>query len=143
MRPSINEADATTSNTLGCFYYLGFNHNFAAATPATKPTAAGVHHDDGQAGRNGEDENPEHRGDDAQPETGTRPRRCRYDRVRAHAGYKCTWYGTEFRRMDRGYPSSRTCRGCGTVKQSRLLSERTCQCTTFGFRVRPGRERRP
>ena len=83
------EADGTTSNTLGCFYYLGFNHNFAAATPATKPTAAGVHHDKGQAGRNGEDEDPEHRGDDAQPETGTRPRRCRYDRVHAHAGYKC------------------------------------------------------
>ena len=35
--------------------------------------------------------------------------------------------------MDRGYPSSRTCRGCGTVKQSRLLSERTCQCMPFGF----------
>ena len=47
--------------------------------------------------------------------------------------YKCLWYGTEFRRLDRWYPSSRTCRACGAVKQSLLLSERTYRCHRCGF----------
>ena len=47
--------------------------------------------------------------------------------------YKCHWYGTEFRRVDRWYPSSRTCSECGAVKQSLLLSERTYRCNLCGF----------
>ena len=47
--------------------------------------------------------------------------------------YKCHWYGTEFRRVDRWYPSSKTCSHCGAVKQSLLLSERTYRCNLCGF----------
>ncbi len=47
--------------------------------------------------------------------------------------YKCHWYGTEFRRVDRWYPSSRTCSDCGAVKPSLLLSERTDRCHRCGF----------
>ena len=47
--------------------------------------------------------------------------------------YKCHWYGTEFRRVDRWYLSSKTCSRCGAVKQSLLLSERTYRCNRCGF----------
>jgi putative transposase len=47
--------------------------------------------------------------------------------------YKCAWYGTEFQRIDRWYPSSKTCSACGAVKQSLLLSERTYHCLQCGF----------
>ena len=47
--------------------------------------------------------------------------------------YKCAWYGAGFVRLDRWYPSSKTCSRCGAVKQSLLLSERTYRCNRCGF----------
>ena len=47
--------------------------------------------------------------------------------------YKCEWYGTAFEKVDRWYPSSKTCSACGVVKQSLLLSERTYRCHRCGF----------
>ena len=47
--------------------------------------------------------------------------------------YKRRRYGTEFVKVDRGYPSSRTDSGCGAVKASLLLSERTYRCTVCEF----------
>ena len=47
--------------------------------------------------------------------------------------YKCRLYGTEFVRLDRWYPSSKTCSRCGAHKQSLLLSERTYRCNRCGF----------
>ena len=47
--------------------------------------------------------------------------------------YKCDWYGTAFEKVDRWYPSSKTCSACGSVKQSLLLSERTYRCNLCGF----------
>ena len=47
--------------------------------------------------------------------------------------YKCAWYGTAFEKVDRWYPSSKTCSACGAVKQSLLLSERTYRCNLCGF----------
>ena len=47
--------------------------------------------------------------------------------------YKCGWYGTGFEKVDRWYPSSKTCSACGAVKQSLLLSERTYRCNLCGF----------
>ncbi len=44
--------------------------------------------------------------------------------------YKCAWYGTACQRLDRWYPSSKTCSHCRAVKQSLLLSERTYRCVT-------------
>lgn len=46
--------------------------------------------------------------------------------------YKCAWYGAAFQRLDRWYPSSKTCSRCGVVKQSLLLSECTYHCVTCG-----------
>ena len=47
--------------------------------------------------------------------------------------YKCARYGTAFEKVDRRYPSSKTCSACGAVKQSLLLSERTCRCNRCRF----------
>ena len=47
--------------------------------------------------------------------------------------YKYGRHGTAFRRVDRRYPSSRTCSRCEAEKQSLLLSERTCRCNRCGF----------
>ena len=47
--------------------------------------------------------------------------------------YKCAWHGAGFVRLDRWYPSSKTCNRCGAVKQSLLLSERTYRCNRCGF----------
>ena len=47
--------------------------------------------------------------------------------------YKCAWHGAEFERIDRWYPSSKTCSRCGAVKQSLLLSERIYRCNLCGF----------
>ena len=47
--------------------------------------------------------------------------------------YKCAWYGTAFVKIDRWYPSSKTCSHCGARKQALLLSERTYRCLQCGF----------
>ena len=47
--------------------------------------------------------------------------------------YKCAWYGTACEKVDRWYPSSKTCSACGAVKQSLLLSERIYRCLRCGF----------
>ena len=47
--------------------------------------------------------------------------------------HQCAWYGTAFEKMDRRYPSSKTCKPCGAVKPSLLLSTRTCRCLPCGF----------
>ena len=48
-------------------------------------------------------------------------------------GYKTSWYGADLYRVDRYYPSSKTCSGCGAVKTKLLLSERKYHCTTCGL----------
>lgn len=47
--------------------------------------------------------------------------------------YKCARYGTEFVKVDRWYPSAKTCSACGTAKSALLLSERTGRGHTCGF----------
>jgi putative transposase len=47
--------------------------------------------------------------------------------------YKTTWYGSALVRVDRFYPSSKTCSQCGTVKATLSLDERTYHCETCGF----------
>ncbi len=42
--------------------------------------------------------------------------------------YKAKWYGTELRKADRFYPSSKLCSRCGKKKESLSLSERMYQC---------------
>jgi len=44
--------------------------------------------------------------------------------------YKCDWYGKELIKVNRFYPSSKTCNCCGWINQNLKLSERewTCKC---------------
>jgi putative transposase len=44
--------------------------------------------------------------------------------------YKCDWYGKELVKVNRFYPSSKTCSDCGWINQNLKLSERewTCKC---------------
>ena len=47
--------------------------------------------------------------------------------------YKCEWSGVEFVRADRFYPSSKTCSGCGCIKNDLRLSDRTYVCPECGL----------
>jgi len=42
--------------------------------------------------------------------------------------YKCNWYGRNLIKINKWYPSSKTCSNCGNVKEKLLLSERVYNC---------------
>lgn len=46
--------------------------------------------------------------------------------------YKCTWYGRKLIKIDRYYPSSKTCNECGWQKTDLLLSDREWVCKECG-----------
>lgn len=48
---------------------------------------------------------------------------------------KCEFYGIEFIRADRYYPSSKKCSNCGNVKKYLKLSERTYICEHCGLEI--------
>jgi putative transposase len=48
-------------------------------------------------------------------------------------GYKAAWFGAELVVCDRWFPSTRTCSGCGTLKQRMGLEERTFRCDRCGL----------
>ena len=47
--------------------------------------------------------------------------------------YKCEWYGSRLVKADRFFPSTKTCSGCGTVKDAVPLSERVYCCDGCGL----------
>jgi putative transposase len=47
--------------------------------------------------------------------------------------YKSVWYGKELVKIDRYFPSSKTCSNCGHVKKEIHLSERTYKCKNCGL----------
>jgi putative transposase len=47
--------------------------------------------------------------------------------------YKTKWYGSTVVRVDRFYPSSKTCSHCGTVKAKLSLDERSYHCGACGL----------
>src|SRR5665213_4208260 len=49
--------------------------------------------------------------------------------------YKAKWHGVEVRMVDRFYPSSKACSGCGEVKGELNLSERTYSCDVCGLAI--------
>lgn len=49
--------------------------------------------------------------------------------------YKCKWYGRELIKINQYYPSSKTCSGCGNVKDTLLLSERIYSCDNCGLEI--------
>lgn len=49
-------------------------------------------------------------------------------------GYKCLWSGRGFVKVDRFYPSSKTCSTCGYVYNGLTLAERVWSCPSCGAR---------
>jgi len=50
-------------------------------------------------------------------------------------GYKADWYGLKLVPVDRWYPSSKTCSGCGNVKDTLSLSQRLYECAPCGLSI--------
>jgi transposase len=48
--------------------------------------------------------------------------------IGAQLQYKASWYGLDLIRADRWFPSSKTCSGCGQIKATLTLGERTYRC---------------
>jgi putative transposase len=46
--------------------------------------------------------------------------------------YKCDWYGKELVKVNRFYPSSKTCGDCGWINQNLKLSDREWTCSSCG-----------
>ena len=46
--------------------------------------------------------------------------------------YKCNWYGKELVKVNRFYPSSKTCGDCGWINQELKLSDREWTCESCG-----------
>ncbi len=53
--------------------------------------------------------------------------------LRNQLEYKAEWYGRNLVMVDTFYPSSKTCSGCGNVKEELKLSERTYTCQECGL----------
>ena len=47
--------------------------------------------------------------------------------------YKCDWYGKEIIKVNRFYPSSKTCNDCGWINQNLKLSDREWTCKSCGI----------
>lgn len=53
--------------------------------------------------------------------------------IRRQLVYKTEWYGVKLIVADRFYPSSKTCNGCGEVKATLSLGDRTYVCDRCGY----------
>jgi putative transposase len=53
--------------------------------------------------------------------------------VHRQLAYKTTWYGSRLLVAPRFYPSSKTCSGCGLIKATMPLGERTFRCQACGL----------
>lgn len=53
---------------------------------------------------------------------------CGWGRFVTMLGYKCDWYGKKLVKIDRFYPSSKTCSCCNHIKESLSLNERKWKC---------------
>jgi putative transposase len=49
--------------------------------------------------------------------------------------YKAHWYGCRLRMAPRFFPSSKTCSGCGAIKDELALSERVYSCDACGLEI--------
>ena len=49
--------------------------------------------------------------------------------------YKAKWHGVEVRMVDRFFPSSKTCSGCGEIKRDLDLSQRTYFCNVCDLAI--------
>jgi putative transposase len=51
-----------------------------------------------------------------------------FSEFRRQLEYKCGWYGSELVVIDRWYPSSKLCSGCGAINNDLKLSDRVYKC---------------
>ncbi len=56
-----------------------------------------------------------------------------FGEIRRQLEYKAAWHGTHIITIDRFYPSSKTCSGCGYIKPELSLQERTFVCECCGM----------
>ena len=56
-----------------------------------------------------------------------------FGEIRRQIEYKAGWYGSTVVVIDRFAPTSKTCSGCGCIKDSLSLSERTFKCDACGL----------
>jgi len=47
--------------------------------------------------------------------------------------YKANWYGRELVKIDKFFPSSKTCSNCGNIKKDLTLKDREYQCNSCGI----------
>ncbi len=55
--------------------------------------------------------------------------------IRRQLEYKAAWYGVHLVIIDRFYPSSKTCSGCGWVNEELTLADRTFICNACGLLI--------
>lgn len=53
--------------------------------------------------------------------------------LRRQLAYKSAWYGSTLVAVDRYFPSSKTCSGCGVIKDTLSLGERVFMCDACGL----------
>ena len=58
-----------------------------------------------------------------------------FGELRRQVTYKSAWYGVELHVASRFFASSKICSGCGQVKETLLLSERTYVCEHCGLEI--------
>ena len=58
---------------------------------------------------------------------------CGFGMIRRFLEYKCAKYGTLLLKVNRWFPSSKKCSGCGHVKEKLSLSEREYVCEECGL----------
>ena len=58
-----------------------------------------------------------------------------FSEIRRQLEYKCKWYGKELIIINRFFPSSKTCSGCGSVKFDLKLSDRQYTCEECGLSI--------
>jgi len=63
-----------------------------------------------------------------------------FGEMRRQLEYKAEWQGAHIVTVDRFYPSSKTCSGCGYVKAELSLGERTFVCEDCGMVLDRDRE---
>lgn len=57
---------------------------------------------------------------------------CSWGEILRQLLYKALWHGRQIVQIDRFFPSSKTCSGCGYLKQTMKLSEREWDCPACG-----------
>jgi putative transposase len=55
---------------------------------------------------------------------------CNWGELIRQLEYKCDWYGRDFVKIDRFFPSSKTCNNCGAVKDKLPLHIREWHCSS-------------